>query len=56
MASRAARLKKLLSSSRRTANQVQSSFLKAEDQLSDLEDRESRRADREPVPRLPGRR
>ena len=46
MAQRATRLKKLLSSSKRTADQVQKAFLKAEDVLSDLEQREVQRKQR----------
>jgi len=46
MPQRAARLKSALSKSRRTAAQVQSSYLRAEDTLTALEERESRRAER----------
>ena len=55
MGQRSAKLRKLLTQSRRTADQAQKAFLRVEDQLSALEDREQRRADREPRPRLPGR-
>jgi len=51
VAQRTARLKRSLSKARRTADQTQASFLKAEDALTELEGREQRRADREPVPR-----
>jgi hypothetical protein len=47
MASKAERLKKLLASGRKVANSAQKSFLKAEDQLASIEDRESRRATRQ---------
>lgn len=46
MARRADALKRLIAGSRKTADQTQKSFLKAEDVLSTLEDREHRRAGR----------
>lgn len=46
MAQRAQRLKDLLAASRRTANEAQRSFIKAEDALNALEDREARRSER----------
>jgi hypothetical protein len=59
MAQRAKRLKSTLSNSRRTADQAQQSFLRAEDTLTAREEREYRRAERstrakaEVVERLP---
>lgn len=47
MAQRAPRLKKLLASDRRTSEQAQRSFMKTEDRLTELEDREQRRAERD---------
>jgi len=46
MAQRAKRLKDLLAASRRTADQAQKSFLRAEDALNGLEEREARRSER----------
>ncbi len=45
-ASRAEKLKKLLASSKKTSEQAQKAFLKAEDRLTAIEDRESRRKER----------
>jgi len=45
-AKKAARLRKLLAQSKRTAGQAQKALLKAEDSLSVLEDREARRQER----------
>lgn len=44
---RAERLRKLLAGTKRTTDQAQAAFLKAEDGLSALEDREARRDSRE---------
>jgi hypothetical protein len=43
---RASRLKSVLKASKRTAHQAQKSFLLAEDTLTALEERESKRAER----------
>jgi hypothetical protein len=43
---RSKRLKSALKASRRTADQAQKSFMRAEDTLTDLEERESKRAER----------
>lgn len=48
MAQRATKLKGLLGAAQRTADQAQRSFLKAEDALAELEDREARREARDP--------
>lgn len=48
MAQRASKLKTLLGAAQRTADQAQRSFLKAEDALSAVEDREERREARAP--------
>jgi hypothetical protein len=45
-APKAAKLRKLLAASKKTAEQSQKQLLKAEDSLSVLEDREQRRTDR----------
>jgi hypothetical protein len=47
---RSPRLKKLLNETTKTADQAQRSFLKAEDVLSNLEQREQQRAARESRP------
>jgi hypothetical protein len=44
---RSQRLKSLLAQAKRTSDQAQRSLLKSEDELTVLEDRESRRADRD---------
>ncbi len=46
MAQRAAKLKSVLKASRRTADQAQQSFLRAEDTLAAIEERESQRSQR----------
>ena len=57
---RASRLKSVLKASKRTADQAQKSFLRAEDTLTALEERESKRSERaardkaEVARRLPG--
>lgn len=47
MAKRAPKLQELLKSSERTADQTRKSFLKAEDVLASIEDRERRRSERD---------
>lgn len=51
MAQRADKLRQLLNVATKTADQTQRSFLKAEDVLAGLEDREAQRAAREPAGR-----
>lgn len=46
MTQRAKRLRTLMDSSKRTANQAQSAFMRAEDVLTDVTERENRRAER----------
>lgn len=49
------RLRKLLAGTRKTSDQAQKSFLKAEDVLSSLEDREQARVARSTTGRSQGR-
>jgi hypothetical protein len=50
-AAHATRLKNLIQSARKTADQTKKSFIKAEDQLTALEDRDRRRSERDPLRR-----
>ena len=43
MAQRAKKLRSLISNTKKTTDQAQKAFLKAEDRLAELEDREARR-------------
>lgn len=43
---KAERLRRLVAETKRTADQAQKSFLKAEDRLAEVEERERRRAER----------
>lgn len=56
MAKRASRLKALLEADQRTANQTQSSLMRAEDALTALEDREARRNARDQAVRADAQR
>jgi hypothetical protein len=50
MARRAEALKRQLAASKQVSSQAQRSFLKAEDRLTELEEREARRASRPSTP------